>query len=121
MRYHLVPAPPPFPKQAFFLIGAAWVLLDSATMLVLWQWASYRWWAPPMEIVLIAWQATLAARVMLMLGWWFLGEGEVQHRVAGAALFAPLLAPPLLFAIFEPEVLCVLGAMVIFVVPGVLI
>jgi len=121
MRYQLGPAPPPFPRRAFMLIGAAWILVDSATMLLLWHWASVVGWSPLMEIVIIAWQATLGARAMLMLGWWFLGEGEVRHRVTGVALFAPLLAPPLVLAFFEPDVLCMLAMAILFAVPGAMI
>lgn len=45
------------------------------------------------EFALIAWIGFLAARAMLMLGWWFLGEGLLRHRLAGLLLFSLAAIP----------------------------
>jgi hypothetical protein len=66
----------------------------------------------------IAWQAAIGAKAMLMLGWWFLGEGQIGHRLGGIFLFTPLFAPVLIGAFWEPELLCVLATVVVFAVPA---
>lgn len=110
-----------FPTAPFVIVGAAWALLDVVVLLYFtlgafsivprFDWSSYG------EYLFIAWQAILAAKAMLMLGWWFLGEGQLGHRLAGAALFLPVFVPVMVAAYFEPELLCVLMTMAVFAVP----
>lgn len=113
----------PFPTRSFVVVGTLWVLLDAVVVSVLVTMAFSG--TPPfliqpwvIEPLLFAWQATLAAKAMLMLGWWFLGEGKMGHRLAGIFLFTPVIAPIVIAAFFEPEALCVLATVATFAIPA---
>ncbi len=88
--------PAPFPTRAFVAIGIVWVLIDLPMILfvsderlaIIWRlWNSNVIWFP-----------LFAARVMLLLGWWMLGEGTLAQRFSGILLFAPLLGTLLIRA-----------------------
>src|SRR5436190_8090041 len=79
----------PFPTTSFIAVGTVWVLVDLEVVGAL-AIALYSGGRPPFllmtpwgEALFIAWQASLAAKAMLLLGWWFLGEGQLGHRLAG--------------------------------------
>jgi len=114
-----VHSPPSFPVRSFVWIGASWVVLDLAVILALWSFFQIN--GPAIDrsggITLIAWQAVLAAKFMLLLGWLWLGEGEWGHRAAGFLLFATLLVPLLVAGVIEPDILCVLVGMLVFGLP----
>ena len=112
----------PFPTRAFAVLGTAWVLEDATFLAAAFLpalsnqrpfFVNSRWGAA----IALAWLASQAAKAMLMLGWFFLGEGKLQHRVAGLALFTPILLPFLIAALFSPESICVLATTAIFAVP----
>jgi hypothetical protein len=113
---------PPFPTRAFVALGTAWVLEDLTFLAIPFLPAPSNQrpffvdngWG---EAIALAWLASLAAKAMLMLGWFFLGEGRLQHRLAGLALFTPILVPFLVAAFFSPEAICVLATTAIFAVP----
>ena len=111
-------SPSPFPTRTFVAIGVVWVLTDLTAMAILWSWSFRNPW---FQLIAISWQAVLAAKAMLMLGWWFLGEGKFGRRLAGGLLFAPVLAPVLFATIFEPELFCILGGLAALAVPCVCI
>jgi hypothetical protein len=102
-------------------VGTVWVLLDLAVLATLATDAfSGRrpfFFHPWGQALLIAWGACLAAKAMLMLGWWFLGEGKLGHRLNGVFLFTPVFAPFFIAAFWEPELLCGLATTIIFAAP----
>ena len=113
---------PPFPRRAFVVLGTAWVLEDLTFLAIpfLRAQSSQRpffvdnGWG---EAIALAWLASLAAKAMLMLGWFLLGEGKFKQRLAGLALFTPIFVPFLIGAMFSPEAFCVLATTGIFAAP----
>lgn len=113
----------PFPTRTFAIVGTLWVLLDLLVVAALAASAFSN--RPPFflpepwaEAIVIAWGASLAAKAMLMLGWFFLGEGPLGHRLAGVFLFTPVVVP---FVIGAPELICLLAMTAIFAVPGMFV
>jgi hypothetical protein len=108
-------SPTPFPIHGFVALGAVWVLLDVFALLFLFR----AWhWSPWTDVLLGVWGATLAAKVMLMLGWVFLGEGTLQQRLIGGVLiFSPLLVPLGVAALFDGEPFCLLVSIVVLALP----
>lgn len=108
--------PPPFPARAFTLIGAAWVVFDLMTLLVLGP-ATY--YGPGRLLFLLAeaWTSVLAAKYMLLVAWLSLGEGTFQQRLMGGLLFAPVLLPMLLMSLAHEEAFCMLVGVLLMGVP----
>ncbi len=83
------PAPPaPFPTRAFVAIGIVWVLIDLPMFRFAIENSSPD---PRLRGYLFIWQSLFAARVVLFLGWWIMGEGTARQRFAGILLFSPIL------------------------------
>ena len=116
------PLPPAFPTRWFVAVGTGWVLLDAAV--VGWLATTLVSSGQPLfmrhpwgQALFIAWNASLASKAMLMLGWISLGEGKLGQRLTGILLFIPIVAPFLIGAFWEPELLCMLAMTLIFAVP----
>jgi hypothetical protein len=112
----------PFPTRSFVVVGTVWVLLDvmvvSAVTTDLFSTRlPFYFWKPWGEVLFVAWGASVAAKGMLMLGWFFLGEGKLGHRLSGVFLFTPLFAPFVIGAFWELDLLCGLAATAIFATP----
>jgi hypothetical protein len=84
------PAPAPFPAGVFITIAVLWVLLDVPVVLAISGMGGFQGSLREEILIVIRpiWLSFLAAKVMLMLGWWFLGEGMLRYRLAGLGLFA---------------------------------
>jgi hypothetical protein len=112
------PLLPPFPTRTFVAVGAFWVLLDLLVVAAVFfsplPYSFGRAWVEPL---ILAWGASLGAKAMLMLGWFFLGEGKLGQRLTGIFLFIPIIAPYVIGAFGDPTLLCILAMTVLFAVP----
>lgn len=105
----------PFPLRSFVWIGIVWAVIDLAALGLLWQ-LRYSW-NDSVELLGEAWSGIQSAKVMLLLGWFFLGSGQLQQRLWGLVVFAPLV----LFALARGGFSDVLGSlfcMSLVAIPG---
>jgi hypothetical protein len=100
-------------------MGIAWAAIDLTAFALLFQLMHSG--SPLVELIGWSWQGILLAKVLLLLGWFFLGSGPIQNRLSGLLVFAPLLLCLLIMALPPggfPEVLGFLFCISLLAIPG---